>query len=205
MVLEASLPEARRTSKLVSVGAVLDVKVALPKEGCQSAPAHPESDAEGKLGRETDVMRRNTYWEVVVLVVLSLAGAAGCAQKTEEAKPTVSSTTESFGRLTIDELEVKMKEAKEGKLALFIYDNNDKERYSKGHIPGATWVKPDAVNASVLPTDKDAMLVFYCANEQCSACHDGASAALKLGYKKVYILPSGIKGWEKSGKSMESV
>jgi rhodanese-related sulfurtransferase len=29
-------------------------------------------------------------------------------------------------------------------------------------------------------------------------------SALKYGYKNVYIMPSGMKGWEKAGKRVES-
>jgi rhodanese-related sulfurtransferase len=35
------------------------------------------------------------------------------------------------------------------------------------------------------------------------ACHQGARAALALGYKNVFIMPDGIQGWEKAGRPME--
>jgi rhodanese-related sulfurtransferase len=35
------------------------------------------------------------------------------------------------------------------------------------------------------------------------ACHQAAREAVKLGYKSVYIMPAGIKGWEKAGKTVE--
>jgi hypothetical protein len=71
----------------------------------------------------------------------------------------------SFKRLTVDELDARMQEARAGKIKLFIYDNNPLERFQKSHIPGAKWVKYDEIKASDLPPDKEAMLVFYCANE----------------------------------------
>jgi rhodanese-related sulfurtransferase len=35
------------------------------------------------------------------------------------------------------------------------------------------------------------------------ACHHGAGSAKKLGYKNVFIMPAGIKGWEGAGKPVE--
>ncbi len=70
-----------------------------------------------------------------------------------------------FGRVTIPELEAKMAEAKAGQLQLFIYDNNEKERYIQSHLPGARWVEFDEIKANDLPADKEATLVFYCAND----------------------------------------
>ena len=77
-----------------------------------------------------------------------------------------------------------------------MYDNNTKDRYATGHVPGARWLDPMTVAATDLPADKSATLVFYCANKDCSACHEGARAAIKLGYKNVFIMPDGIAGWE---------
>jgi rhodanese-related sulfurtransferase len=126
------------------------------------------------------------------------AGAKTSAQPQEEQEE-----KELFGRMTMEELDAKVKAAKAGQLELAIFDNNDRGRYERGHIPGAKWVKFDAVKAADLPASKDAVLVFYCANEFCSACHEGANAALKLGYKNVFILPTGIKGWEKANRPVE--
>jgi rhodanese-related sulfurtransferase len=134
-----------------------------------------------------------------------LVPCAGCSKGSGEASgKTAETTQEAFGRMTIQDLETKMADAKSGKAALFIYDNNQKAVFDKGHIPGAKWVPSDKVQASDLPADKAATLVFYCANEQCGACHEGASSALKLGYSKVFILPSGIEGWQKAGKATET-
>jgi rhodanese-related sulfurtransferase len=131
-------------------------------------------------------------------------GASKEGAKAAEAKPAeVKAAT--FGRLTLTDLQSRMAAAKAGKLALFIFDNNGKERFEQGHIPGAKWVQFSDVKAADLPADKEATLVFYCASEQCSACHSGASAAMALGYKNVFILPEGINGWEKAQQPIEKV
>lgn len=36
------------------------------------------------------------------------------------------------------------------------------------------------------------------------ACHTGAVSAVKLGYKNVFIMPAGLRGWKKAGKPLES-
>ena len=111
-------------------------------------------------------MNRNLVrW--LALLALPL-GALACAKPgAEGAKgtPSAEAHAEAFGKLTVEELDAKMAEAKGGKLALHIFDNNKKARFEKGHIPGAKWLDSDAVKAGDLPSDKEATLVFYCAND----------------------------------------
>ena len=111
--------------------------------------------------------RNRLRW--IALLALPL-GALACSKPTAEgAKGTPSAEAEAhaeaFGTLTVAELDARMAEAKAGKLTLAVFDNNNKDRFEKGHIPGAKWVQHDAVKPSDLPADKEATLVFYCANE----------------------------------------
>ena len=50
--------------------------------------------------------------------------------------------------------------------------------------------------ASKLPKDKGALIVAYCANENCSAYQQGAKAAKELGYTNVKHYAKGIMGWK---------
>ena len=134
-------------------------------------------------------MKTFAFLLLTALPALASAGASG-----EAAKPEVE-----LQKLSIDEVSAKLA----SKDPVFVYDNNTEERYAKGHVPGATWVKYDGVEEKDLPKDKTATLVFYCANEKCMACHKAASQAMKLGYKNVYIMPAGIMGWEKAEKPVE--
>jgi rhodanese-related sulfurtransferase len=109
-----------------------------------------------------------------------------------------STSEEPFGRLTVDQVEKGV-----GDRSLSVFDNNGKERYTQGHVPSAKWLSIADIKESDLPADKDKAVVFYCGNEQCMACHSGAKAAIKYGFKKVYIMPAGIAGWEKAGKPVE--
>jgi hypothetical protein len=101
--------------------------------------------------------------------LLALAASASACAK--PASPGTQKDTaaeaekEPFGHLTLDELDARMAAAKAGQIKLAIYDNNHRERFEQSHIPGAKWVDFKAVQASDLPPEKDATLVFYCANE----------------------------------------
>ena len=94
-----------------------------------------------------------------LLVFASVAGLLllGCFKNS--GAPAASS---DLKRLTVDQVAAKLT-AGDGKT--FIYDNNDKESWVDGHVPGAKWVDSEHVTAADLPTDKTATLIFYCHNE----------------------------------------
>jgi rhodanese-related sulfurtransferase len=81
-------------------------------------------------------------------------------------------------------------------------DANGKEtRAKQGVIPGAVLLTSSSQYAvEELPKEKDAKLVFYCANEKCSASHKAAKRALENGYTDVAVLPEGIAGWKQAGQ-----
>ena len=112
-----------------------------------------------------------TRWMAWGLLALAVAvGPSGCAKRSGDgAAPrgsgSATAEAEELAKLTVDELDAKKKEADAGRLALFVFDNNERPRFDKGHIPGAKWVKFDDVQAKDLPADKAATLVFYCAND----------------------------------------
>ena len=108
-----------------------------------------------------------------------------CADCPESEKKT------AFGRLSVQEVSDLIAKGEAS-----VFDDNPEDRYRQGHVPGAVWLAYDAVAADKLPADKDRTLVFYCANERCSACHKAAAAAAALGYTKVFIMPAGIAGAE---------
>jgi len=85
-----------------------------------------------------------------------------------------------------------------------LLDVNGTETYNKGHIPGAIdFTKTKDTIASKLPTDKGALIVAYCANENCTAYQQGAKVAKELGYTNVKHYAKGIMGWKDSGEPTE--
>ena len=70
-----------------------------------------------------------------------------------------------------------------------------------GHIPGALdFDTAEADLAAQLPADKTALIVAYCADENCSAFAFAAEKARELGYTNVQHYAPGILGWKKSGE-----
>ncbi len=55
-----------------------------------------------------------------------------------------------------------------------------------------------------LPT-KDRDIVFYCESAGCYRSCRAADAAIKAGYKQVYILQDGIPAWKQAGYAMETI
>ena len=131
----------------------------------------------------------------LVLLVTPLAFAANTA--------TTAPADSSLRLVHVNDLETWMKTAP---TTLHIYDaNNDKTRNKEGLIPGAVAL-PSASHydvATTLPADKNAKLVFYCANTGCMASHDAAKMAIKAGYTDVSVMADGIEGWKKAGKTSE--
>jgi rhodanese-related sulfurtransferase len=88
--------------------------------------------------------------------------------------------------------------------SVVILDVNGSDSYHRGHIPGAIdFIGHQQELAKLLPANKDALIVAYCANEHCPAYKMGAEAAIALGYTNVKHFSPGIYGWQKSGAPME--
>ncbi len=89
-----------------------------------------------------------------------------------------------------------------GKVTLL--DANGSDSFKEGHIPGAVdYSANKAKLASVLPKDKNALIVAYCGGPKCQAYKAAAAAAEKLGYTNVKHMKAGISGWKDAGEKME--
>ena len=74
-------------------------------------------------------------------------------------------------------------------------------RATAGVIPGAVLLTSTSTyELRELPADRSARLVFYCANERCTASLQAARRALEAGYRDVAVLPVGIQGWKAAGQ-----
>lgn len=85
-----------------------------------------------------------------------------------------------------------------------VIDVNGAASYANGHIPGAVnfAAQKDSL-ASVLPSDKGALVVAYCGGPACSAYKAAAKAANQLGYTNVKHLSAGISGWKAAKEALE--
>jgi rhodanese-related sulfurtransferase len=85
-----------------------------------------------------------------------------------------------------------------------VLDVNGTESFEEGRIPGAIdYIAREKQLASLLPKNKDALIVAYCGNEYCTAYLAAATAAKELGYTNVKHYSPGIDGWKKSGAKIE--
>lgn len=89
-----------------------------------------------------------------------------------------------------------------------VYDVNVAEtREHVGIVPGARLLSSfsNYDPAKELPADKNAPLVFYCANTMCTASHDAAEKAIEAGYTDVSVMVDGIYGWRKAGRPLAAL
>jgi rhodanese-related sulfurtransferase len=86
-----------------------------------------------------------------------------------------------------------------------LLDANGSESWQKGHIPGAIdFAANERKLASVLPKDKNALIVAYCAGPKCKAYQSAAKATEKLGYTNVKHFSGGISGWKDAKEATEA-
>ena len=99
---------------------------------------------------------------------------------------------------------VSLREAGElhGKPGVYFLDCNEPEIHAQYHVSGSVWVTSDDL-LKYLPADREATIVFYCYNRRCSASHAAAREAVKLGYRKVFVMRDGISGWVLAGLPVE--
>jgi hypothetical protein len=62
----------------------------------------------------------------------------------------------------IPELSVAAVAARLGEPSFFVFDNNGRGRWARGHVPGAKNLNAHAIERGDLPDDSSATLVFYC-------------------------------------------
>lgn len=133
---------------------------------------------------------------LLVACLLAIATAAGCTRTADHG----ATEQVAIAAVTVDELDQLLAHHD----CQAVDANGDSTRKKMGVIPGAVLLSSmDAVNE--LPADKAKGLVFYCANTACGASHEAAEKARLAGYKNVKVLPDGIAGWVKAGKTTSSI
>jgi rhodanese-related sulfurtransferase len=101
--------------------------------------------------------------------------------------------------VTIDSLKQAIAEG-----SVTLLDVNGSKSYQKGRIPGALDFQVVSSDLkSVLPEDKGALIVAYCANTHCGAYQRAVTAAVALGYTNVAHFSEGIEGWKNAGEAVD--
>jgi len=131
-------------------------------------------------------------------LMFTAGGVAGCAKDAPPPAPAAAEVPE----VTVDELAALLAQS----ACVPVDANGARTREKQGVIPGAVLLTDSAEYLpSELPGDKAKALVFYCANEACSASHEAAARARLAGHPNVRVLPAGIAGWKKAGKATQAI
>ena len=125
---------------------------------------------------------------VVLSVFVIFFMSAALRAQAAEAEFTVIST---------EQLKAMLDEKK----ACTLVDARTKEEYQEAHIAGAVSIPEKNFDESVslLPGDKNALLVFYCNGVKCGKSKKAAKKADALGYKNIIIYGEGFPVWEEKG------
>ncbi|MBP6646642.1 MAG: hypothetical protein KA207_12345 [Burkholderiaceae bacterium] len=86
--------------------------------------------------------------------------------------------------------------------AMLIDSRPAARKYDLGHIPTATNIPDssfDKLAPSLLPANKNTLLVFYCDGPECILSHNSAFKAEKLGYTNIRVYAEGFPDWIKNG------
>ena len=87
----------------------------------------------------------------------------------------------------------------EKKNGLLVINVLDQELYNDCHIAGSINVPFDMIEECAATFDKDADLVIYCSNYQCSTSEYAARKFLEMGFKKVCVYEGGTAEWFQNG------
>ncbi len=83
--------------------------------------------------------------------------------------------------------------------AYSLFDARPVKRFGDAHIPSARPAFPKDENfLSLLPADKDALLVFYCGGPTCPYTGEAVGKAQEAGYTNLKGFQAGLPGWKKS-------
>jgi rhodanese-related sulfurtransferase len=77
--------------------------------------------------------------------------------------------------------------------------------YATAHLPGAINIPPDRVDAIAarrIP-DIEALVVVYCAGQDCESSVDVAARLTELGYRNVVHYAGGKRDWSEAGLPLE--
>jgi rhodanese-related sulfurtransferase len=110
------------------------------------------------------------------------------------------SRADEYPNISVNELKKAIAEKK-----VAVIDVNGSDSYKEKHIPGAIDFEASKDKlATVLPKDKNTLVVAYCGGPQCNAYTAAAKAAKAAGYTNVKHLSVGISGWVEAKEKTEA-
>jgi rhodanese-related sulfurtransferase len=105
-----------------------------------------------------------------------------------------------FKVITTDQLKAMIDEKKD----FLLIDARTKEEYQEAHIANALSVPENKFEetASLLPPDKNSLMVLYCNGVKCGKSKKAAKKADAMGYKNILIYGEGFPVWEEKGNKI---
>jgi rhodanese-related sulfurtransferase len=97
--------------------------------------------------------------------------------------------------VTLDEVETKLHKGEQ----FVLVDVREESEFTKDHIPGALHMGKGTIERDIeqrVP-DLDTPIVLYCGGGFRSAL--AADNLRKMGYRNVFSMDGGIRGWQKKG------
>jgi rhodanese-related sulfurtransferase len=104
----------------------------------------------------------------------------------------------SYKVLSSEELKALTEQTAPG---LIVVDARSVEEYQEVHIKNAISIPLSKLekDSSLLPTSKEARLVFYCNGIKCGKSGKSAKIALENGFRDVSVYADGMPVWEEKG------
>ncbi len=101
----------------------------------------------------------------------------------------------------------QIKENLDNNVPMIIIEALPKKYYDSEHLPSALNIPHDEIQqkAPELLTDKDALLVVYCASIECKNSKIATDTLLQMGYTNAYEYVEGKKHWLEANFPTESV
>ena len=94
-------------------------------------------------------------------------------------------------------------QSKDKKDGLVIINVLDKELYDDCHIEGSINIPFEMIEEQAATIDKNAQVVIYCSNYQCSTSEYAARKLCSQGFKNVWVYEGGIAEWFQEGLPIE--
>jgi rhodanese-related sulfurtransferase len=116
------------------------------------------------------------------------------------APATVRAAEKEFRVIATAELKAMMDEKK----SVVLVDTRTPEEFQEAHIKGAVSIpeKNFESQLSLLPADKNALIVLYCNGVKCGKSKKAAKKADAVGYANLAIYAEGFPVWEEKGHAI---
>jgi len=134
----------------------------------------------------------------LILLCAALLVAAPVTRGADEKAAPAAKPGHVLKRVDVEEFD-KLRANKEH----VVLDVRTDKEFKTGHIPGATNIDYRAADfdAKVAKLDKNKTYLVHCAGGVRSAA--ASKKMQELGFKELYDLAPGFRGWEKAGKPVE--